>query len=118
REALVDLLGGGPGLIGVWEALDLAGLVVGWIPEWEGVRNRPQRNAIHRHTVDRHLVQTAVVAQRFLRDVARPDLLLLAALLHDIGKLRGPGDHSRVGAPLAFRAARRMGLAAPDAEVV
>jgi [protein-PII] uridylyltransferase len=118
REALVDLLGGGPGLIGVWEALDLAGLVVGWIPEWQGVRNRPQRNAIHRHTVDRHLVQTAVVAQRFLRDVARPDLLLLAALLHDIGKLPGALDHSRVGAPLAFRVVGRMGLSAPDAEVV
>jgi [protein-PII] uridylyltransferase len=118
REALVDLLGGGPTLSAVWEALDLAGLVVGWIPEWQGVRNRPQRNAIHRHTVDRHLVETAVVAQRFLRDVARPDLLLLAALLHDIGKLPGALDHAPAGAPLAFRAVGRMGLAAADAEVV
>jgi len=118
RDALVDLLAGGPGLIGVWEALDLAGLVVRWIPEWQGVRNRPQRNAIHRHTVDRHLVETAVVAQRFLRDVARPDLLLLAALLHDVGKLPGAGDHSQVGAPLAFRAAARMGVSGTDAGIV
>ncbi len=118
REALVDMLGGGPPLVGVWEALDLAGLVPGWLPEWRGVRNRPQRNAVHRHTVDRHLVETVVTAQRYLRDVARPDLLLVAALLHDIGKLPRTADHSAAGAPLALRAAARIGLPGPDAAVV
>jgi [protein-PII] uridylyltransferase len=118
REAFVDLLGGGAGLAAVWEPLDLAGLVTRWLPEWQGVRNRPQRNAVHRHTVDRHLVETVAVAQRFVRDVARPDLLLVAALLHDIGKLPRTADHSRAGAPLALRAATRFGLPAADARVV
>jgi [protein-PII] uridylyltransferase len=118
REALVDLLAGGPGLVGVWESLDLAGLTSAWIPEWSGVRNRPQRNAIHRHTVDRHLIETVVTVVPFLRDVARPDLLVLAALMHDLGKLPGAMDHSQVGGPLAYRAAARMGLANADAAVV
>jgi [protein-PII] uridylyltransferase len=118
REAFVDLLGGGPVLPAVWESLDLAGLVTAWLPEWAGVRNRPQRNAVHRHTVDRHSVETVVQAQRTVRDVSRPDLLLVAALLHDIGKLPGASDHSRVGAPLAYRAAQRIGLPGPDAAVV
>jgi [protein-PII] uridylyltransferase len=118
REALVEMLAGGPSLTAVWEALDLAGLTSSWMPEWTGVRNRPQRNAVHRHTVDRHLVEAVVVASGFLRDVSRPDLLLLAALLHDIGKLPGALDHCHVGAPLARRAVRRMGLPEADADVV
>jgi [protein-PII] uridylyltransferase len=82
------------------------------------VRNRPQRNAVHRHTVDRHLVETAIMIQSALRDVARPDLLVLAALFHDLGKLPGALDHSAVGAPLAGKLSRRLGLPVEDCEVI
>jgi [protein-PII] uridylyltransferase len=118
REALVEMLAGGPGLVGVWESLDLAGLTVQWLPEWAGVRNRPQRNAVHRHTVDRHSIEAVVQVGQLLREVSRPDLLLLATLLHDLGKLPGALDHSFLGAPLAFRAAQRLGLSPEDAALV
>ncbi|MBA9007114.1 [protein-PII] uridylyltransferase [Thermomonospora cellulosilytica] len=117
RDALVTLLGAGTAAITVWEALDQAGLIVRMLPEWAQVRNRPQRNPVHRFTVDRHLVETAAGAAAMTRDVARPDLLLVGALLHDIGKGL-PGDHSRTGAVLAHQIAVRMGFAAGDADVL
>jgi [protein-PII] uridylyltransferase len=118
REALLELLAAGPAQVPVWESLDRVGLVEQWIPQWTAIRNRPQRNAVHRWTVDRHLIETAVNAQPFLREVERPDLLLLASLLHDLGKLPGAQDHSRTGAPLARRVAERVGLDTEDAAVV
>ncbi|HSZ42494.1 MAG TPA: [protein-PII] uridylyltransferase [Trebonia sp.] len=117
RDALIALLGAGAGAIPVWEALDQEGLLTVLIPDWERVRNRPQRNPLHRFTVDRHLVECAANAAALARDVSRPDLLLLAALMHDIGK-GWPGDHSVSGEVVARDFARRVGLNESDAEVV
>ncbi|WP_034487014.1 [protein-PII] uridylyltransferase [Actinomadura oligospora] len=117
RDALVSLLGAGPAAIGVWEALDQAGLIVRLLPDWERVRNRPQRNPVHRFTVDRHLVEAAAGAAALAREVARPDLLLVGALLHDIGKGL-PGDHSVRGAAVARETAARTGFPAGDVKVL
>jgi [protein-PII] uridylyltransferase len=117
RNLLIDLLGAGPALVPAWEALDEAGLIERMLPEWSLVRHLPQRNAVHVFSVDRHLLETVVEARRSLRDVSRPDLLLLGALLHDIGK-GSPGDHSVAGASLAAAVAARIGLAPADVDVV
>jgi [protein-PII] uridylyltransferase len=77
------------------------------------VRSLPQRHPWHRFTVDRHLVEAAAAAAALTRDVDRPDLLLVAALLHDIGK-GWPGDHSEVGEPIAADIATRMGFGTAD----
>jgi [protein-PII] uridylyltransferase len=117
RDSLLALLGAGPAAISVWEALDTEGLVTALIPDWERVRNRPQRNPLHTYTVDRHLAEAAAHAAALTREVARPDLLLLAALLHDVGK-GWPGDHSVTGEVVARDVGRRMGLPAADGELV
>ncbi|MCW2897998.1 MAG: UTP-GlnB uridylyltransferase, GlnD [Streptosporangiaceae bacterium] len=117
RAALVALLGAGPPAIGVWEALDQAGFITRLLPDWERVRNRPQRNPVHRFTVDRHLVETAAGAAALTREVARPDLLLVGALLHDIGK-GWPGDHSRSGSVVARDLGELMGFCARDVKTL
>ncbi|HVV30986.1 MAG TPA: [protein-PII] uridylyltransferase [Mycobacteriales bacterium] len=112
--AFVDTLSAGPAAVPVIESFDQAGLLVPLLPEWEHTRSRPQRNAYHRFTVDRHLLEAAAQAAQLTRRVARPDLLLLGALLHDIGKGL-PGDHTEIGVELVEQIAPRMGLAPTDA---
>ncbi|ATL69453.1 [protein-PII] uridylyltransferase [Nocardia terpenica] len=112
REAVNDLLvllGAGRGTVDAVEALDRTGLWGRLFPEWGAVRDLPPRDAVHIWTVDRHLVETVAYASALTTRVARPDLLLLGALLHDIGKGRTE-DHSVVGAELALSIGRRLGL--------
>ncbi|MGH3696790.1 MAG: [protein-PII] uridylyltransferase [Pseudonocardiaceae bacterium] len=116
-EELLSLLGAGPPAVDVIEAMDRAGLWGRLFPEWGAVRDLPPRDRIHVWTVDRHLVEAAAQAARLTTRVARPDLLLLGALLHDLGKGRG-GDHSVVGAALAEQIGHRLGLGSSDAETL
>ncbi|WP_369364127.1 [protein-PII] uridylyltransferase [Streptomyces sp. CG4] len=117
REQLVTLLGSGRPTVDVWEALEAEGLISRLLPDWERVRCRPQRNAVHIWTVDRHLIETAVRASELTRRVSRPDLLLVAALLHDIGK-GWPGDHSLAGEIIAKDVAARIGFDRSDVAVL
>ncbi|MEM9711093.1 MAG: HD domain-containing protein, partial [Actinomycetota bacterium] len=117
RERLIDLLGQGRPAIGVLESLDQAGLLSRLLPEWEPVRSRPQRNAYHRFTVDRHLHEAAAEASRLTDRVRRADLLLVAAWLHDLGK-GYPGDHTVVGMELIASIGRRMGFPPADIETL
>jgi [protein-PII] uridylyltransferase len=117
RRALADLLLTGEPAVGVIEALDQRGVWMKVLPEWRPVRSRPQRNAYHRFTVDRHLVETAAGAAALADRVRRPDLLVLGALFHDLGKGQ-PGNHSETGAELAATIATRMGLPAADVDVL
>nr|WP_229718610.1 [protein-PII] uridylyltransferase [Nocardia jinanensis] len=114
---LLVLLGAGRGVIDAVEALDRTGLWGRLLPEWGAIRDLPPRDAVHVWTVDRHSVETVAYASALSTRVARPDLLALGALLHDIGKGRVE-DHCAVGAELATQIGRRMGLWPSDVDTL
>lgn len=117
KDALVRLLSTGDSLIETVESLDEEGIVVRILPEWQAVRNKPQRNAYHRYTVDRHLLETVANAASLTTTVTRPDLLLVGALVHDIGK-GFHGDHTEVGIEKVKTIGPRIGFSPDDVEVL
>ena len=93
------------------------------LPEWAEVRHLKRADPLHRHAVDRHGIETAAEVGRMRGDQRYAELwaglerwgeggsggdaLLLAALLHDVGKARP--DHGRAGAQMARAALARLG---------
>src|SRR3984957_12613482 len=120
RDALDNLLvmlTAGPDTIAVIETLDRTGLWGRLFPEWGAGRHVPPRDGVHIWTVDRHLAETVSRARIFTTRVARSDLLILAALLHDIGKGRD-ADHCVLGAQLATQIGTRLGMWPSDVEML
>ncbi len=117
RHRFANLFLAGRTAIEVIEDLDQFDLMVRLLPEWRTVRAKPQRNVLHTFTVDRHLCEAAANASSLTHEVDRPDLLVVGALLHDIGK-GYRGDHTDVGMERISVIAERMGYAESDAAVL
>jgi [protein-PII] uridylyltransferase len=81
------------------------------------VRLLPHASVVHRFTVDRHLVETCIEASSLIRRVARADVLMVSALLHDIGKGQLT-EHCVAGEPIARAIAERLGFDAREVELV
>jgi [protein-PII] uridylyltransferase len=119
----------------VLEQMLNTGFLVSLIPEYKNIVDRIQYDAYHLYPVDRHLLRTVYTLKLFgetddtrdtqpdslfaglYRRLKRKKILLLAALLHDIGKGHN-GSHSRVGAEIAARVMQRMGYGARDIDLV
>jgi [protein-PII] uridylyltransferase len=118
RESFVRMLGG-PHASSALELLDHAGAWTTLLPEWIAVRGRAQHDPYHRYTVDGHsflavdLVHAAIAEDEIAAGAAAEAgslaELLVATLLHDVGKGSGE-DHSVAGERRARSAAARMGF--------
>lgn len=131
RRSFLDILAAGGEGERALEAMDRMELISRFLPEWEAVRCRPQRDPYHQFTVDVHLMRTASETGRFLSGeasedvviaqaaagVADRDAMLLGAFLHDIGKT-GEGPHVDVGVRTVERLLDRIGVSAPTRDHV
>jgi len=98
------------------ETLLEVGLLPAYIPEFGGVESLAQHDLYHIYTVDRHQLQTVAELSHLEKEdkqvftsIGTPNLVYLAALLHDIGKGHHT-DHSVLGAEMIKDVGKRMGL--------
>ncbi len=96
------------------------GLLTAYLPELGKIASLAQHDVYHIYTVDRHLLQTVAETVLLRQEeaavfmaLASPNVLFLAALLHDIGKGQG-GKHAELGAEQAAAIGKRMGWSDAD----
>ena len=101
-----------------------------FLPEFAHIYCRVQHDAYHIYTVDVHTLfaieeickvwrgdyaATKVLLTQVANEIEKRELLLLAVLLHDIGKGEGK-DHSNKGGEMVPTIARRLGLSREDSQ--
>jgi [protein-PII] uridylyltransferase len=108
------------------------GVLAAFLPEFEPIVAMMQFNMYHSYTVDEHTIQVISnfsrierleleeelpISTEILRDGVDRKVLMVAMLLHDIGKGRDQ-DHSVLGAQIARKVAPRLGLSRNDCHTV
>ena len=102
-----------------------------YIPEFSAITCKVQHDLYHVYTVDIHSLfairelerlktsyrgEFALLSDLF-SEVKNPEILILAVLLHDIGKALGKG-HAQKGAAVAPEICKRIGLTEDDTNLV
>jgi [protein-PII] uridylyltransferase len=108
------------------------GVLAAYLPQWNHIVGQMQFDLFHVYTVDEHSIrvlrnlhvfsdadnheQHPICCEIFPK-LKRRELLILAAIFHDIGKGRN-GDHSEIGAVEAYNFCIQHGLSKPEAKLV
>jgi [protein-PII] uridylyltransferase len=132
RELFMSILASPSRVLRALQRMNQYGVLGRYLPAFGRVVGQMQHDLYHVYTVDEHILKVVRNLRRFavpelahefplcsrlMSDFARPEVLYLAGLFHDIAKGRG-GDHSQLGAVEALRFARAHGLSREDASLV
>ncbi|MCJ8190984.1 [protein-PII] uridylyltransferase [Sphingomicrobium aestuariivivum] len=128
----LDILSGREQTDTVLRWMNEAGVFGRFVPDFGRVVAQMQFDMYHHYTVDEHTIRaiglTAAIdrgemvddhplASALIKQVASRRALYVAVLLHDIAKGRG-GDHSELGAEIAYELGPRFGLTAGETDMV
>jgi len=109
------------------------GILVALVPEMKAIINRIQYDEYHVHPVDKHSLLAVRILKglvdptseeggplypQLYQEMANPELVLWAALFHDVGKGVPEEDHSEQGAEIARRVFTRMGFPSDDIDTI
>jgi len=132
NHCFLELLRQPEGVYTQLQRMNRYGLLAALIPEFANIVGRMQYDLFHVYTVDQHTLFVVRNLRRFaygkyrdrfpyarqvFKRIAKPELLYIAAIFHDIAKGRG-GDHSELGAADAEQFCARLDLEPADSEMV
>lgn len=132
RALFMQILREPQGLTHVLRRMNQHGILGLYLPAFGRIVGQMQHDLFHVFTVDEHILMVVRNLRRFMvaefahefplcskliKDFARPEILYIAGLFHDIAKGRG-GDHSLLGREDAKRFCKQHGLTREDTDLV
>ncbi|MBI4808794.1 MAG: [protein-PII] uridylyltransferase [Nitrosomonadales bacterium] len=132
RALFMDIIRQPQGLTHALRRMNQQDILGRYIPAFGRIVGQMQHDLFHVYTVDEHILMVVRNLRRFtleqyaheyplcsklIRDFARPEVLYIAGLFHDIAKGRG-GDHSKLGRADAQRFCKQHGLTREDTDLV
>ncbi|MDB5728750.1 MAG: [protein-PII] uridylyltransferase [Noviherbaspirillum sp.] len=132
RALFLQILQAPQGITHALRGMNQTSILGRYLPNFRRIIGQMQHDLFHVYTVDQHILMVVRNVRRFTMaehaheypfcsqlaaNFAKPWLLYIAALFHDIAKGRG-GDHSELGMADASRFCKEHGLAPEDTELV
>jgi [protein-PII] uridylyltransferase len=132
RELFMKILREPQGITHVLRRMSRSGILGRYLPAFGRIMGQMQHDLFHVYTVDEHILMVVhnvrcfalekhahelPLCNKLMKDFARPEVLYIAALFHDIAKGRG-GDHATKGRADAARFCKQHGLTKEDSELV
>jgi [protein-PII] uridylyltransferase len=131
RALFMEILRQPRGITHVLRLMNRIGLLGRYLPAFGRIVGQMQHDLFHVYTVDEHILMVVrnlrritvgefnheqPLCSQLIRDFARPEVLYIAGLFHDIAKGRG-GDHSMLGRADVARFCKQHGLTREDADL-
>ncbi|VAW93352.1 [Protein-PII] uridylyltransferase / [Protein-PII]-UMP uridylyl-removing enzyme [hydrothermal vent metagenome] len=132
KMLFMDILRQRAGVTHELRRMNSYGILAAYIPAFNEIVGQMQHDLFHVYTVDQHTLFVIRNIRRYtvqefsheyplcsgiIKNLAKQEILILAGLFHDISKGQG-GDHSTLGAKVAFKFCQKHNLNNYDSELV